>query len=132
MLLHQLRLAQAPLQRVQFDSFDAVRNEIAVVLSALAHLSPKDSASAFEEGTAQIPVIARQITLLDPAASGLEQVDAALDKLVASSLPIKQRLLVAAGHVIASDGTVSVAEGELFRALAATLGCPMPALGMAA
>jgi Zn-dependent protease with chaperone function len=132
MLLHQLRLAQAPLQRVQFDSFDAVRAEIAVVLSALAHLSPKDSATAFAEGIAQIPVIARQIALLDPAASGLEQVDAALDKLALSSLPIKQRLLVAAGHVIASDGTVSVEEGELFRALAATLDCPMPSVGMAA
>jgi hypothetical protein len=59
-------------------------------------------------------------------------VDAALDKLAASSLPVKQRLLVAAGHVIASDGTVTVAEGELYRAFAATLDCPMPALGMAA
>ena len=48
-----------------------------------------------------------------------------------SSLPIKQRLLVAAGHVIASDGTVTVEEGELYRALTATLGCPMPNLGIA-
>jgi hypothetical protein len=70
--------------------------------------------------------------LLLPAASGLEQVDAALDRLAVSSLPIKQRLLVAAGHVIASDGTVTAEEGELYRALAATLDCPMPALGQAA
>ena len=132
MLLRQLNLAQAPSQRVQFDSFDAIRSEIAVVLSALAHLSPKDSAGAFAEGSAQIPVIRDQLALLPPEASGLEQVDAALDKLAASSLPIKQRLLVAAGHVIAADGTVTVEEGELYRALAATLDCPMPALGMAA
>jgi Zn-dependent protease with chaperone function len=132
MLLHQLRLAQAPVQRVQFDSFDAVRGEIAIVLSAFAHLSAKDSAAAFAEGTAQIPVIARQISLLEPAACGLEQMDAALDRLAVSSLPIKQRLLVAAGHVMAADGTVSVEEGELYRALAATLDCPMPTLGLAA
>ncbi|MDB6114941.1 MAG: hypothetical protein JWQ83_2030 [Lacunisphaera sp.] len=132
MLLHQLRLAQSPRQRVQFDSFDAVRNEIAVVLSAFAHLSPKDSAGAFAEGAAQIPVIASQVALLAPEACGLEQIDAALDQLALSSLPIKQRLLVAAGHVIASDGSVSVEEGELYRALAATLDCPMPTLGMAA
>jgi tellurite resistance protein len=56
-------------------------------------------------------------------------VDAALDKLAVSSLPIKKRLLVAAGHVIASDGTVTASEGELYRALAATLDVPMPALG---
>ena len=131
MLLSQLALAQTPSQRVQFDSFDAVRGEIAVVLSALSHLSAKDSAAAFAEGAAQIPVIRDQLMLLPPDASGLEQVDAALDKLSASSLPIKQRVLVAAGHVIAADGTVTVEEGELYRAFAATLGCPMPALGMA-
>ena len=132
MLQHQLELAQQPARRVQFDSFDAVRGEIAIVLSALAQFSPKDSAGAFADGTAQLPVIRGQLALLPPAACGLEQVDAALDKLALSSLPIKQRLLVAAGHVIASDGTVTVEEGELFRALTATLDCPMPNLVLAA
>ncbi|MEO6993270.1 MAG: hypothetical protein ABI273_06555, partial [Lacunisphaera sp.] len=132
MLLRQLQLAQKPSQRVEFDSFSAVRNEFAVVLSALANLSPKNSAEAFADGAAQIPVIRDEIALLDATASGLEQLDTALDKLAVCSLPIKQRLLVAAGHVIASDGTVSEEEGELYRALAATLDCPMPNLGLAA
>jgi Zn-dependent protease with chaperone function len=132
MLLRQLGLAQQPVQGVQFDSFDGVRAEIAVVLSALATLSPKDSAGAFAEGAGQIPVIRDQLALCAPAACGLEQLDAALDKLAASSLPIKQRVLVAAGHVIAADGTVTAEEGELFRALAATLDCPMPTLGLTA
>ncbi len=132
MLLSQLRLAQAPVRKMQFDSFDAVRAEIAVVLSAFAHFSPKDSASAFAEGVAQLPVIARQLALCEPAACGLEQVDAALDKLAVSSLPIKKRLLVAVGHVIAADGQVSADEGELFRALTASLDVPMPALGAVA
>ncbi len=132
MLLRQLQLAQKPSQRVAFDSFSAVRHEFAVVLSALANLSPKNSAEAFADGAAQIPVIRDEIALLDAAASGLEQLDAALDKLAVCSLPIKQRLLVAAGSVIASDGTVSEEEGELYRALAATVDCPMPNLGVAA
>jgi Zn-dependent protease with chaperone function len=132
MLLHQLQLAQKPAQRVQFDSFSSVRHEIAVVLSSLAHLSPKNSNEAFAEGAAQIPVIRDELALLEVSASGLEQLDAALDKLALGSLPIKQRLLVAAGNVIASDGTVSSEEGELYRALAATLDCPMPTLGLAA
>ena len=132
MLQRQLSLARAPAQRVRSDSFDAVRGEIAVVLSALAQFSPKDSAGAFAEGAAQIPVIAHAIALLDPAACGLAQLDDALDRLAASSLPIKQRVLVAAGHVIAADGTITVEEGELFRVLAATLDLPMPSLGMAA
>jgi len=132
LLLRQLHLAQNPSQAVQFDSFDAVRREIGVVLSALAQLSGKESAAAFADGAGQIPAIRDQLNLLAPSACGLEQLDAALDKLAGSSLPIKQRLLVAAGHVIASDGTVTVDEGELYRALAATLDCPMPAVGMAA
>ncbi len=131
MLQQQLQLARKPAQRVQFDSFGAVRGEFAVVLSALAHLSAKESAAAFAEGAAQAPVIRDQITLLAPEACGLVQLDAALDRLAVSSLPVKQRLLVAAGHVIASDGTVTVEEGELYRALTATLGCPMPNLGIA-
>ncbi|HTL68571.1 MAG TPA: M48 family metallopeptidase [Lacunisphaera sp.] len=132
MLLRQLNLARQPSQAIQFDSFDAVRQDIAVTLSALAHLSPKDSAAAFGDGIAQIPVLARELALLAPEASGLEQLDAALDRLAVCSLVIKQRVLVAAAHVIASDGQVSVEEGELFRALAATLDCPMPSVGMAA
>ncbi|HEY4248196.1 MAG TPA: M48 family metallopeptidase [Lacunisphaera sp.] len=132
MLTRQLQLAQKPSQRVEFDSFSAVRNEFAVVLSALANLSPKNSADAFADGAAQIPVIRDEIALLDATASGLEQLDAALDKLALCSMPIKQRLLVAAGSVIASDGTVSEEEGELYRALAATVDCPMPNLGLAA
>ena len=132
MLARQLHLARQPAGRVQFDSFDAVSDAIGVVLSALAQLSAKDSAPAFAEGAGQLPVIRDRLQLLAPDACGLEALDAALDRLAVSSLPIKQRLLVAAGHVIAADGIITVEEGELFRALVATLDCPMPALGRAA
>ena len=132
MLLSQLRLAQTPNRKTQFDSFDGLHTEIAVVLSALATLSSKDTTTAFAAGAAQLPLLAGQLALLEPAACGLEQVDAALDKLAVSSLPIKKRLLVATAHVIASDGTVTVEEGELYRALAATLDLPMPNLAASA
>jgi Zn-dependent protease with chaperone function len=132
MLLSQLRLAQAPVQKIQYDSFGAVRHEVAVILSALATLSSKDTATAFAAGAAQLPLLAGQLTLLEPAACGLEQVDAALDKLAVSSLPIKKRLLVATAHTIAHDGTVTLEEGELYRAFAATLNLPMPNLGQTA
>ena len=54
-----------------------------------------------------------------------------LDKLAAASLPIKKRLLVAASHVIGSDGTISVEEGELYRGIAAAIDCPLPPLAAA-
>ncbi len=132
MLLGQLRLAHAPTRKMQFDSFNAVREEISIVLSALATLSSKDTATAFAAGAAQLPLLAGQLALLEPAACGLEQVDAALDQLAVCSLVIKKRLLVATAHAIAHDGTVSVEEGELYRALAATLDIPMPQLGTTA
>ena len=129
MLLSQLRLARVPARKLAFDSFDAVQNEIAVVLSAFATLSSQDTAAAFAAGAAQLPLLAGRLALLPPDACGLEQVDTALDKLAVSSLPIKKRLLVATAHVIAQDGTVTVEEGEMYRALAATLELPMPNLG---
>ncbi len=132
MLLRQLRLANEPKVQVQYDSFSAVRQEIGVVLSALAHLDAADAAGAFAQGAAQIPTIRDQLALLPADQCGLPQVDAALDKLAHGSLPLKQRLLVAAGHVIGADGTITMAEGDLFRALTATLDCPMPALGQSA
>jgi Zn-dependent protease with chaperone function len=128
MLLSQLRLARAPHLAVQFDSFPGVAGEIAVVLSALAHHAPAESSRAFAAGATQLPLLAGRLELLDPSACTLEQVDSALDKLAISSLPIKKRVLVAAAHVISSDGTISTEEGELYRALAATLGVPMPDL----
>jgi hypothetical protein len=131
MLLGQLRLAQRPNRAIQYDSFEAVDPEISVVLSALAALSARDTSAAFAAGAAQLPLLAGRLTLLGPEASGLVPLDAALDKLAVCSLPIKKRLLVAAAHVIANDGVVTTAEGELYRALAATLDVPMPSLAAA-
>ncbi|MEN9403881.1 MAG: hypothetical protein RL091_2584, partial [Verrucomicrobiota bacterium] len=102
------------------------------MLSALAHLSPTESAKAFAAGATQLPLLAGRLALLESSACGLEQVDAALDKLAVCSLPIKKRVLIAAAHVIGSDGTISDEETELYRAFAATLDCPMPSLGTAA
>jgi len=132
MLLGQLRLAQTPSRPVAYDSFPAVAGEIAVMLSALAHLSPTESAKAFAAGATQLLLLAGRLALLESSACGLEQVDAALDKLAVCSLPIKKRVLIAAAHVIGSDGTISDEETELYRAFAATLDCPMPSLGTAA
>jgi hypothetical protein len=135
MLLSQLRLAQTPVRAMQFDSFTSVRGEIAIVLSALARVGSTDAAeiaAAFAAGAAQLPVLSAGLALLPPDACGLDAVDAALDKLAVSSLPIRKRLLVASGQVVAADGTITPDEAELFRALAATLEIPMPVFATAA
>jgi hypothetical protein len=133
-LLRHLALARTPSQAVQFDSFNAVAGDIAIVLSTLAR-SGQDAepavAAAFLAGAAQLPLIAHSLGLAPAAQTGFEALDRALDRLAVSSLPIKKRLLTAATHVIGSDGTVTVGEGELFRAIALAIDCPAPLLDAA-
>ena len=53
-------------------------------------------------------MIESRLTFLDESACDFEQLDAALDKLATCSLPIKQRTLVAATHVVQADGQVGL------------------------
>jgi Zn-dependent protease with chaperone function len=133
LLLRTLSVGQAPSTAiVQIYSFNAVIDEITVVLSVLAHTSSDDgteAARAFASGAAQLKLLDGKLALLPSSACGYVQLDAALDKLATASGPIKQRLLTAAAHVVSADGVILVTEAELLRAIAATLDVPMPPLG---
>ncbi len=133
LLIRSLDLGRDPSRAgvIQIYSFNAVTEEISVVLSALAHAASNvdlDARAAFAAGAAQIKLIEARLTFLDESASSLEKLDAALDKLAAASGPIKQRTLVAAAHVVGADGRILIDEAELLRAIAATLDVPMPPL----
>jgi Zn-dependent protease with chaperone function len=136
LVLRALAVNRAPSAAVtQTYSFQAVTAEISVVLSALAHASSEDAgeaARAFAEGAAQLKLVEGRIALLSEADSGLVQLDAALDKLAAASGPIKQRLLMAAAHVVSADGVLLTQEAELLRAVAASLDVPVPPITAAA
>jgi len=143
-LLRHLAVGDAPAaEYAQIYSFSAVAGEIGVVLSALAWAGAMagpeqpdgtveaDAAAAraaFAAGAEQLPLIAAQLTLLAPDACEFAALDRALDKLAGGSLPIKQRLLLAGAHTVSQDGRIRPEEGELLRAIADTLGCPMPPL----
>lgn len=135
LLTHALSLGRSPKASVvQFYSFNALETEIGLVLSALAQASTNDgdqARTAFAEGAAQLKLIESQL-IFRPDTLDFAALDAALDKLAAASGPIKQRTLVAAAHVVASNGVVSVAEAELLRAIAASLDVPLPPLTTAA
>ncbi len=130
-LTRSLALSRDPAAAVvQYYSFNALVAEIAVVLSILAHASVFDSSlapAAFAAGAAQIKLIESRLRLLPPV-TDFAALDAALDKLAAASLPIKQRVLIAATHVVAADGRVLITEAELLRAFSATLDIPLPPL----
>jgi Zn-dependent protease with chaperone function len=143
-VLRHLTVAAAPSASIpQIYSFHAVGAEIAVVLSALAWagaMSGPEQADgtvagdagaardAFADGAGQLPVLAGQVALLAPEACEFAALDRALDKLAGASLPIKQRLLLAGAHSVSHDNRIRAEEGELLRAIADTLGCPMPPL----
>ena len=130
LVLRALAINRDPKSAVtQIYSFQAVATEISVVLSALAHASSADAAEAaraFAEGASQLKLVEGRIAFLPEAESGLVQLDAALDKLATSSGPIKQRLLMAAAHVVSADGVLLTSEAELLRAVAASLDVPVP------
>ncbi|HVU33934.1 MAG TPA: M48 family metallopeptidase [Opitutaceae bacterium] len=135
-LTNTLNLSRAPRAAVvQYYSLNAVVPEIAVVLSVLAGASTSDSAvapPAFAAGAAQIKLIESQLQFSATSATDLAAFDQALDKLASASLPIKQRTLVAAAHVVQYDGQVLITEFELLRAVAAALDIPMPPLAVVA
>jgi uncharacterized tellurite resistance protein B-like protein len=130
LVLRELAVNRAPSAAVaQIYSFQAVTREISVVLSSLAHASSDDAAEAaraFAEGAAQLKLVEGEIALLSMADSGLVALDAALDRLAGASGPIKQRLLMAAAHVVSADGVLLTQEAELLRAVAASLDVPVP------
>jgi Zn-dependent protease with chaperone function/uncharacterized tellurite resistance protein B-like protein len=131
MLLRQLALARAPRTGARLHSFAPLAAEFSLLLSVLARSGtpePARIARAFAHGVAQVPLLADRLALHAAEACTLGQLDGALDRLADAALPIRQRALVAAAHVIGADGSVSDAEGELYRAIAATLDCPAPSL----
>jgi Zn-dependent protease with chaperone function/uncharacterized tellurite resistance protein B-like protein len=131
-LIRNLALGRQPaVQIVQIHSFQAVAAEIALVLSVLARTAhPVDGAeAAFAAGAAQLRLLDGRLALQPGDQCGLDRLEAALDRLATASGPIKLRLLTAAAHVVAADGTLATPEAELLRAIAASLDVPMPPLG---
>ena len=119
----------------QLYSFHAVREEILVVLSAIAYASSEDVSEAqraFSEGARLMKNLEGTLELLAPESCAPARLDPALDRLATAAGPIKQRVLLACAQIASADGELRIAEAELMRAFAATLDCPMPPLTVTA
>jgi Zn-dependent protease with chaperone function len=100
------------------------------LLSTLAYYGHDDAdaaARAFNAGFARLGT-GHARTLRPLESCGLSMVDAALPLLDRAYPAAKKRILEACVATIAADETVRVEEGELLRAVADALGCPMPPL----
>jgi uncharacterized tellurite resistance protein B-like protein len=60
----------------------------------------------------------------------VKQIDSALDRLNVTVPIIKKNLLDACAQVIGADGVILETEAELIRAVADSLDCPMPPMGV--
>jgi Zn-dependent protease with chaperone function len=119
---------------VQFYTLKPLVPDCAVILSALAYAGsnqPDEIQKAFDTGAPYLraPVDA-PLALLTQEQCGVAALDTALNRLALAVPIIKKNLLEASAHVIGADGVIVENEAELLRAVADTLDCPIPPLGV--
>jgi Zn-dependent protease with chaperone function len=106
-----------------------LEKETSIVLSVLArkgHDSREQAAEAFRAAADSIAGKKTNFQLLEEAHCTWQNLDAALDKLNEGSFKVKKWILGAALACLMHDREITVEETELFRAIADTLGCPVP------
>jgi hypothetical protein len=101
------------------------------VLSALAQAGDPRRERADRAFAAGVAVLGWNLPGLERAPAdtvGIVEIDAALEVLAVASPRLKKQILEACAACICVDGTVTVEEGELLRAVSDCLGFPMPPL----
>jgi len=115
--------------RVRFRSFERVAPACEVVLSTLAWAGARtreDAESAFADGVRELGL--RTLSLVEPERSGLDDLDGALSILDGLAPLRKGELLHACAVAVVADREIVDREADLVRAIADSLGCPMPPL----
>jgi Zn-dependent protease with chaperone function/uncharacterized tellurite resistance protein B-like protein len=119
---------------VQFYTLKPLVPDCVVVLSVLANVSSSDATEIQKAFAAGAPYLRAPadvpLELLSCENCGVEQLDAALNRLALAVPIIKKNLIEASSRVVGADGVILEAEAELLRAIADTLDCPMPPLGV--
>jgi hypothetical protein len=108
-----------------------VREAASLLLSIIAYAGatdPAEAARAFEAARAELSPGRFQLTLLPRGDCSLHTLDRALDRLVETAPRLRGEILGACVAAVATDGKVTIAEGEMLRAISDALGCPMPPL----
>lgn len=124
-----LHFDPTPDPKVQYYNLRPLADSCSAVLSALSHIGQREADAAqkaFDAGASELHLPG--ISLLDRKAVKLKAVGQALDTLMLASPREKQKLIMACARTISADGEVNRGEGELMRAVADSLGVPMPPL----
>ncbi|WP_309396214.1 M48 family metallopeptidase [Cerasicoccus maritimus] len=109
-----------------------LREHFAMLLSTMVWAGePSSIAEAdkiFAQAIQHAPVFHGQVKLLPVDQLSFNDLDKALDVLADARFGTKRQMLAACAAAVAHDGEVTTDEGELIRAVAVTLDCPMPPL----
>jgi Zn-dependent protease with chaperone function len=114
----------------QYYTLKPLVPDCAVVLSALANVGSSDAGEikkAFETGTPYLRAPdSADLVQLPCEQCGVDQIDAALNRLAQAVPTIKKNLIEACVYTVGADGVMTENEAELLRAVADTLDCPIP------
>ena len=114
---------------VHYFALNKLGDELSVLLSVMSHAGadgPEGAARAFGLGAGSLPPLG--LRLLDPSESNLDRLDAALNTLATVTPKLKRDILRACALCAGADGVINTNEAELLRAIADTLGVPVPPL----
>jgi Zn-dependent protease with chaperone function len=114
---------------VQYYGLSRLGAECSTLLSAVAWAGAADAgaaAAALGRGAARLGHGLQGLDLRDADSADLEALGAALTTLERVAPRLKGDLIDACSETVAADGMVTLAEAELLRAIADSLGCPVP------
>ncbi len=128
-LLHHVQpeFVQVPPSRVRYKGLDKVDTQVQLLLSFLAYAGnpdPAASRAAFDAAVAKLMLPGLQILPVEQ--TRLDRLGKALDVLNEAAPRLKKQLLKACIACVSADREITVAEAELLRATADSLGIPLP------
>jgi Zn-dependent protease with chaperone function len=121
------QLRERPRRRAQYLDLSALHTDCALVLSLLAQTSsrsPETRRAAYLSAMHGLGVEGAQ--LIPAGDIRLADVEHAIERLALAIPREKARIIEACAKVALADEKISVAEGELLRAVALALDCPLP------
>jgi Zn-dependent protease with chaperone function len=122
---------QFPPVQVRYAAIGPLLKKVSYLLATIATIGQEEQAeveTAYRAGLEKIGPQAIDLPLPARQQISFSFIDSVLNDLAAASPPIKRRVLEACAATIGADGRVTVSEGELLRAIADSLDCPMPPL----
>lgn len=123
---------RAPAPPVEVKDLRALAPETSAVLAAFAALSGPQGSPAHRQAMEAAAAALREHgadLVPSPEPVSLDRIDKALDRFDHAVPAVKKQLLYACASAAFADGQVTDGEAELLRAVADTIGCPVPPFG---